>query len=127
MNTNEHESDLDQVVRMIIGAAYTVSNTLGCGFLEKIYERAIIIELGELGLRVEPQPKYPVFYKGRNIGTYAADMVVDGSILVELKCVDSFADEHIAQCLNYLRASKLKLALLINFQKPKVEWKRLIL
>ena len=77
--------------------------------------------------RMHEQASYPLVYKGVSIGNYVADVVVEGRIIVELKCVDSFSKEHMAQALNYLRASNLKLALLINFQKPKVEWKRIIL
>ncbi|HEY3838872.1 MAG TPA: GxxExxY protein [Bryobacteraceae bacterium] len=127
MDTNEHESGLDDVVQRIIGAAYCVSNTLGCGFLERVYQRALAFELTQQGLRARSQVAYAVFYRGVNVGDYTADLVVEDRVVVELKCVDSFVSEHIAQCINYLRASKLKLALLINFQKPKVEWKRIIL
>jgi GxxExxY protein len=115
------------LVRVVIGAAYEVSNTLGCGFLEKVYERALVRELEVRGLLVHRQVAYPLEYKGASLGTYVADMVVEGRIIVELKCVDCFSAQHMAQALNYLRASGLKLALLFNFQKPKVEWKRIIL
>jgi GxxExxY protein len=125
MNTNEHE--WDQLVNTVIGGAYEVSNALGCGFLEKVYERALVRELELRGLRVLQQAMYPLEYKGVSLGNYAADLVIQDRIIVELKCVACFSNEHIAQALNYLRASNLKLALLINFQKPKVEWKRLIL
>ena len=79
------------------------------------------------GLQADQQVPYPIEYKEVAIENYVADMVVEGRIIVALKCVDSFSDEHIAQALNYLRAANLKLALLINFQKPKLEWKRIIL
>jgi len=127
MNTHEHECRMDEVVRTVIGAAYAVSNSLGCGFLEKVYERALTFELIRRGLRVQPQAPFRVFYLGQDVGVYEADLVVEDLVIVELKCVESFSNEHMAQCLNYLRASKLKLALLINFQKAKVEWKRIIL
>jgi GxxExxY protein len=68
-----------------------------------------------------------VTYKGVRVGEYQPDLVVEEQVIVELKCVDAFSNEHMAQCLKYLRASGLKLALLINFQRPKVEWKRIIL
>jgi len=128
MNTNEHESnpDLDLIVQSVIGAAYEVSNVLGAGFLEKVYERALARELGLRGLRTRAQVCYLVAYKGQRIGEYVADLVVEKRLLVELKCVDQFANEHMAQCINYLKASGLRLALLFNFQKPKVEWKRIV-
>ena len=69
---------------------------------------------------------FPVVYKGQCIGEYIADLVVEDQLLVELKCVDCFSSQHLAQCINYLKVSGLKLALLINFQKPKVEWRRVV-
>jgi GxxExxY protein len=77
-------------------------------------------------LGVESQVSYPVTYKGQCVGEYVADLLVENQVLVELKCVDRFTIEHMAQCINYLKASHLRLALLINFQKPKVEWKRIV-
>ena len=125
MNTNAHESE-DAVLDVVIGAAYEVANVLGAGFLEKVYERALTRELALRGLQVMSQVSFPVEYKGQCVGSYAADLVVENRVLVELKCVDSFSNEHLAQCINYLKASGLRLALLINFQRPKVEWKRVI-
>jgi len=127
MDANEYECQIDQLARMVIGAAYAVSNGLGCGFLEKVYERALAIELVRQGLKVQTQKPFPVYYLGQPVGDYLADLVVEEQVLVELKCVDSFCNEHLAQCINYLRASDLRLALLINFQKPRVEWKRVVL
>ncbi|MGA2713092.1 MAG: GxxExxY protein [Bryobacteraceae bacterium] len=128
MHTNEHESeiDLDVVAESVIGAAYEVSNVLGAGFLEKVYERALARELALRGLRVLCQVSFPVSYKGQLVGEYLADLVVEDRLVVELKCVDRFGNEHLAQCINYLKASHLRLALLFNFQKPKVEWKRIV-
>ena len=96
------------------------------GFLEKVYERALVRELGLRGIRAMPQASCAVTYKDRYVGEYFADLLVEDELIVELKCVDGLAGEHTAQCLNYLRASGRKLCLLINFQKPKVEWKRVI-
>jgi GxxExxY protein len=114
------------VVEGVVGAAYEVSNVLGAGFLEKVYERALTRELACRGLAVKSQATYPVSYKGHCVGEYVADLLVENQVLVELKCVDRFSNEHLAQCINYLKVSNLRLALLINFQKPKVEWKRII-
>ena len=127
MHTNTHEYGLDQLVKVVVGAAYEVSNGLKCGFLEKVYELAMVREIELRGLQVRRQVLYSLEYKGAPVGNYIADLVVEGRVIVELKCVDCFTNEHMAQSLNYLRASNLKLALLINFQKPKVEWKRIIL
>lgn len=110
----------------VIGAAYEVSNTLGAGFLEKVYERALVTELALRGVAVHAQASYPVQYKGKLVGEYVPDLVVENQLIVELKCVDQFAPIHIAQCLSYLQASGLKLALLLNFQHPKVQCRRVI-
>jgi GxxExxY protein len=125
MHTNEHES-IDATIEIAIGAAYEVSNILGCGFLEKVYERALIRELSAQGIAVRRQAVFPVIYKGAAVGDYIADVLVGERLIVELKCVDTFGKQHIAQCINYLKASGLRYALLINFQKPKVEWKRIV-
>lgn len=127
MHTDEHRLEiLNETTRQIIGAAFEVAKTLGAGFLEKVYERAMAEGLKLRGLRVQPQAVYSVKYKGKSVGEYLADLIVENRIIVELKCVDRFAPEHIAQCINYLKASGLKIALLINFQNPRVEWKRII-
>ena len=122
----EERAALENLVEAVIGAAYEVSNVLGAGFLEKIYERAMIEELSLRGLRATAQAPFPVAYKGKYIGTYSADLVVEGRLLVEIKCVEQFSNEHLAQCINYLKASGLHLALLINFRHPKVEWRRIV-
>jgi GxxExxY protein len=103
-----------------------VSNILGAGFLEKVYERALLRELHAQGLRAKSQVRCPVFYKGQRVGEYLADLVVEGELVIELKCVEQFSNEHMAQCINYLRASGRSVALLLNFQRPKLEWKRII-
>jgi GxxExxY protein len=117
----------DEITEAVIGAAFEVANVLGAGFLEKVYERALIRELSLRGFSAKAQVSFPVCYKGQYVGEYLADLVVDGNVIVELKCVDRFAKEHLAQCINYLKASGLEVALLINFQRPKVEWKRVLL
>jgi GxxExxY protein len=126
INTDEH-GFLDPLIERVIGAAFEVSNVLGAGFLEKVYERALLKELATRGIDARAQVGFPVSYKGYPVGEYIADIVVEGELVVELKCADSFSNEHEAQCLNYLRASGKKIALLMNFQKPRVELKRIIL
>jgi GxxExxY protein len=127
MDTDTHglkESDLTETV---IGSAFEISRVLGAGFLEKVYERALIREFALRGLSAKAQVSFPVCYKGQYVGEYSADLVVEARLIVELKCVERFANEHLAQCINYLKASGLQMALLINFQRPRVEWKRVIL
>jgi GxxExxY protein len=118
--------DLSALTETVIGAAYEVSNTLGAGFLEKLYERALVSELTLRGISVQSQVVYPVTYKGTIVGEYIPDLVVEDRLIIELKCVDRFAPVHLAQCLSYLQASGLTLALLLNFQHPKVECRRVV-
>jgi GxxExxY protein len=110
----------------VLGAVFEVSNTLGAGFLEKVYERALMIELGIRGIQAKNQSSLAVTYKGHLVGEYFADILVEDVLVIELKCVERLGNEHMAQCLNYLRASGRGVCLLINFQRPKVEWKRII-
>ena len=79
------------------------------------------------GVNARPQVSFPVCYKDRYVGDYVADLVVDDRVIVELKCVERFTSQHLAQCINYLKASRLRVALLINFQRSKVEWRRVLL
>ena len=125
MHTNEHESP-DKLIETVIGSAYEVSNVLGCGFLEKVYEEALLRELVSRNVAVRKDVPFPITYKGFRIARYTADLVVEDQLIVELKCVDQFSSEHMAQCIYYLKASGIRFALLINFQHPKVEWKRVV-
>lgn len=126
MHTDEHGSELNQVTERVIGCAFAVLNSLGCGFLERVYENALVVELREVGLEVQQQRPYDVVYKGQIVGQYIADLVVEGKVLVELKAVQGLNDVHMAQCLNYLKASGLKVCLLMNFSRPKLELKRVV-
>jgi GxxExxY protein len=117
----------NSLTEQVLNAVFEVSNTLGAGFLEKVHERALLRELVLRGIRASPQTSLSVSYKGHCVGEYFADLLVEDVLVVELKCVDHLAPEHMAQCLNYLRASGRNVCLLINFQKPKVEWRRIVL
>lgn len=114
------------VTKEIIGAAYAVHNTLGFGFLEKVYENAMVVELGERGVNVEQQAPVTVYYHDTIVGEYTCDLLVEGKVLVELKSVKNLAEIHHAQIVHYLRALRLELGLLINFG-PAIEIKRKIL
>jgi len=127
MDAERDPSELNRVTERIIASAFAVSNTLGCGFLEKVYENALAHELQKTGLAVRQQQPMSVLYDGVVVGEYAADLLVESSVLVELKVAKAFDDVHMAQCLNYLKATGLPLCLLINFGKPRIEIKRLIL
>ena len=123
---NADERGFDSLTEQVLSAVFEVSNTLGAGFLEKVYERALLIELGIRGVRATAQTSLAVTYKGRSVGEYFADILVEDLLVVELKCVERLGNEHMAQCLNYLRASGLTRCLLVNFQRPKVEWRRIV-
>lgn len=125
MGTDEHR--LTELSERIIGCAYVVSNTLGSGFLEKVYENAMAHELRKAGLTVLQQRGVSVRYDGVVVGEYAPDLLVDERVLVELKSARALGDIHTAQCLNYLRATGLRLCILLNFGRPRVEVRRIIL
>jgi GxxExxY protein len=127
MHTDKQLESESELTEAVIGSAFEVANVLGAGFLEKVYERALIRELAFRGVSAKAQVSFPVCYKGQYIGEYVADLVIQERIIVELKCVDRMTNEHLAQCINYLKAAHLSVALLINFQRPKVEWKRVLL
>jgi len=119
-------ADLDKITEQVIGAAYRVSNVLGAGFLEKVYENALTHELKKHGLLVEQQKQLTVYYDGVVVGNYYSDLLVEGVVIVELKATSRIEDIHLAQCLNYLKATGLKLGLILNFGKPRVEIKRVV-
>ena len=123
---NADENQINTISEKIIGCAQRVSNTLGCGFLEKVYENALIHELRKTGIKAEQQKRFVVFYEGANVGEYVADLVVDGLVIVETKAVKILDDNHMAQCLNYLKATGLRLGLLLNFGVPRVAVRRVV-
>ena len=125
MSTDEHR--LNEVSERIIGCAYKVSNTLGYGFLEKVYENALALEIRAAGLHVAQQQPVTVKYQGRVVGEYVSDLLVESIVLVELKCVTALGQSHVAQCLNYLKATELRLCLLLNFGRARIEVRRVIL
>lgn len=127
MNADERRLETNKLCEKIIGCAYNVANSLGCGFLEKIYENALCIELKQADLTVEQQKTFQVKYKGIIIGDYYADLVVNDLVLIELKAQNKLDDIYQSQCLNYLKASGLHVCLLLNFGKPRIETKRIVL
>ncbi len=111
------------ITSKIIKAYYNVYNTLGFGFLERVYENAMMIELKKLGMECEKQKQIDVFYDGQNIGLYFADIVVENKIIIELKATEMLIEEHEIQLVNYLKATDLEVGLLFNFGKTP-EYKR---
>jgi len=114
------------VTEKIIGCAYTVANTLGSGFLEKVYENALTHEMRKADLSIQQQFNVDVFYDGVRVGDYVADLLVENEVLVELKAVKNLDNIHFAQCMNYLKATGLQVCLLINFGTPRIEVKRVL-
>ena len=112
------------ITRKIIGAAYKVYNQLGFGFLESVYKKAMIIELGKDKLKIETEKPIKVYYDNQPVGDFYADLFVEDSIIVELKPVQSIAKEHEVQLVNYLNGLKKEIGLLINFGPSGVEVKR---
>lgn len=115
----------DEITERIIGCAFQVMNTLGCGFLEKVYENALAHELRRSGLHVSQQ--HPIFirYDTITVGEYVADLLVEDSVVVELKATKALDSIHTAQCINYLKATGLARCLLLNFGQPRVEIRRI--
>jgi GxxExxY protein len=110
----------------IIGAAMIVLNTLRPGLDEKLYERALVIELRKRDHRADAQRPYPVFYEDQHIGTLVPDLIVDELVIVDCKVVTTFSDTHIAQMLGYLNITGLQLAILLNFKNARLDWKRVV-
>ena len=104
-----------ELTQVVIGAAYAVHNALGGGFLEKVYENAMVVELQEKGLGFQQQARLGVHYRGREVGEYYADLLVEGRIIVELKAVDALSRQHEIQLVNYLTVTGINTGLLINF------------
>ncbi len=121
INYNHKHSETTDV---IIKAYYNVYNLLGYGFLEKVYEKSMLIELQELGLEAKNQHQIKVSYKGREVCEYYADVLVEDSVILELKAAETLRSEHEAQLLNYLKATKYEVGLLLNFgTKPQIKRK----
>jgi GxxExxY protein len=125
MDTDEDRVNL--LSKRIIGCALTVLYVLGTGFLEKVYENALLHELRKAGIAVSQQHPIVVRYDGIVVGHYAVDLLVERIVLVELKVAKAIDEIHRAQCLNYLKAAGLHLCLLLNFGKPRLEIKRIVL
>ena len=116
----------EKLTEDIIGAAMMVLNKLKPGLDEKLYERALVLELVKRGHKVEQQRAYPVFYDGVEIGTLVPDLIVDDAVIADPKVVTEFNETHVAQMIGYLNISGLQVALLLNFKHADLRWKRVI-
>ena len=114
------------ITKQIIRAFYNVYNTLGYGFLEKVYENALAIELRQMGLSAMQQAPVKVYYSGAQVGQYYADLLVEGKVILELKSVEALAGEHHAQLLNYLKSTGIEVGLILNFGPAEPEIRRKI-
>ena len=119
--------DINELTYAINGAIFEVNRVLGPGFLEKVYQNALMVELKSRGLKAESQVPITVHYKDNVVGEYIADILVEDKVILELKTVERLDKIHEAQLLNYLRATGIQIGLLVNFRHPKAEIKRMVL
>ena len=119
------EGGRDPITHRIIGAYYSVYRTLGWGFLESVYQRAMVVALVDAGAHVAREVALPVHFRGHLVGEYKADLLVDHEVLVEIKAVDKLGPAHRAQLLNYLKATMIERGLLLNFG-PSPQFERLL-
>lgn len=123
---NKQKHHFEDLSKKIIGAAIKVHRELGPGFLEKIYEEALKVEFSEQGLHFDSQKEIKIEYLGVEVGTHRLDLIVENEIIVELKAVKELGDIHFVQLRSYLKATSLKVGLLLNFSKPTLEVKRVV-
>ena len=114
-----------ELTKTIIGCAFDVSNEIGAGFLESVYENALAIALRQFGVAVRQQAPINVYFRGQSVGTFYADLLVENRVITELKAVSALAQRHEAQLLNYLSATNIQVGLLINFGNPRIQYRRL--
>ena len=118
---------LKEEVFEIVGSAMAVLNELGHGFHEKPHENALIVEFRLKGIPFNQQPSYEMLYKGHNVGLFIPDLIVFGSVVVDTKVIDRITDLERGQMLNYLKITKLRVGVIINFKHATLEWERLVL
>ena len=125
MNTATHGLKHGELTENVLGVFFDVYNELGCGFLEGVYESALSIALTSAGVKIERQVPVPVWFRKTQVGDYRADIIVEGTVILEIKAAKALDGTHEAQLLNYLRATRIETGLLLNFG-PKPEFKRLV-
>ena len=130
MDTDGHEPERlarGDLVYTIVGCAFEVLREVGHGLHEKSYENALVVELGLRRMPFEQQRRFEVRYKGVQISEYIPDLIVDDAVIVDAKVIDRITDFERGQMLNYLKITKLRVGLIVNFRRPKLEWERIIL
>jgi GxxExxY protein len=115
----------EELTKTILGACFEVSNELGAGFLESVYQNALLIVLQQKGLKVQPQFPLNVKFRGQVVGQFYVDLLVEDQVIVELKAVTALTPVHQAQVINYLKGTGIEVGLLVNFGRPKIEYQRL--
>jgi len=115
----------EEITEKILAACFEVAGELGAGFLESVYEKALLVAVRQKGLKAEEQYPVRVCFRGVPVGEFFADLLVEGKVVVELKAVKALAPEHQAQVINYLKATGIEVGLLVNFGSPKIEYRRL--
>lgn len=113
-----------ELTEKILRACFEVSNELGCGFLESVYQKALLIVLKDAGLKVQSQTPLKVIFRNQIVGEFFPDIIVEDAVLLELKAVKALAPEHMAQVMNYLKATGIEVGFLVNFGNPKLEYRR---
>ena len=126
MDTNENEILYKDLSYKIIGIAMRVHSKLGYGFLEKVYENALMVLFRREGIEAKQQVPITVYFEEEVVGNYYADILVEDKVILEIKSVENIIDAHIAQSLNYLKATGLRLAIILSFSKEKLEYKRIV-
>ena len=127
MPEEEHDLLLAKEVFEIVGCAMEVINELGHGFHEKPYENALVVELAAQSIPFRQQARYDVMYKGVVVGEYVPDLIIRDQIVVDMKVIEAITDHEIGQMLNYLKTTDTRVGLILNFKRPKLEWKRVVL
>ncbi|HOZ46376.1 MAG TPA: GxxExxY protein [Candidatus Hydrogenedentes bacterium] len=127
MGDEARELPLKDEVHRVVGCAMEVLNELGHGLLEKPYENALVVEFGLRDILYRQQPRFEVLYKGVNVGDYIPDLVCFDQLVVDAKVIDRITDHEVGQMLNYLKITGLKVGLILNFRRAKLEWRRVVL
>jgi GxxExxY protein len=126
MNANKTTIIHKELSYRVVGLAMEVYNELGYGFLEKVYENALMYLLQKAGMHAEQQKAIPVLFRGETVGDYCADIIVEDKILLELKSAEAIVNGHRSQILNYLKATRMELGILLNFGKKGLEYERFV-
>lgn len=127
MNTNIHELLLKEEVYQVVGCVMEVIDTLGHGLLKKSFENALVVEFGVKDIPYKQQPRFDVIYKGVKVDDFVPDLIVFDKVVVDAKTIECITDIERGQILNYLKITQLRVGLILNFKKPKLEWERLVL